>query len=75
MTLDPDTLTWTCMVCHDTRPDEMIQVAYRPMPGFIGTRPAADDFPGTRINVRYCKDRPACTEQAIASGPWLGSNK
>lgn len=57
------------MVCHDERPDEVIQVAYRPLPG------KEDLFPGISMHVRYCRDRAACTEQAIASGPWLGSYK
>lgn len=68
MTLDPDTLTWTCMICKEERPDNMIQVAYRPVAGM------EDQFPHTRFNVRYCKDRIGCAAEAIASGPWKGSN-
>lgn len=62
--LDFDRMTWTCMVCGDERPDAQIGVAYRPLRGM------EDGFPGTRVNVRYCTDRPACAATAHAEGPW-----
>jgi hypothetical protein len=47
-------LTWTCYVCHETRPDAEIAVlTYTPG---AGRR--------LRQNVRYCRDRVACVEGA-----------
>jgi hypothetical protein len=70
MTLDPDTMTWTCMVCGDERPDAAISVAHRPIPRL------EDLFPdGGHINVRYCSDRPVCAAEAHAEGPWISPKK
>lgn len=52
-----DKLTWTCHVCGDERPDQLISVR---------TRDISDRFhlpPGTaQENVRYCNDRAACVD-------------
>jgi hypothetical protein len=64
---DFDSMTWTCMVCGDERPDAVISVAYRPIPGL------EDRFPeGARVNVRFCNDRPDCAATAHGEGPWVG---
>jgi hypothetical protein len=57
-------MTWTCMVCGDERPDAAISVAHRPLRGL------EDRFPDARVNVRYCNDRPTCAAAAHAEGPW-----
>lgn len=57
-------MTWTCMVCKDERPDAAISVAHRPLAGLENA------FPGTRLNLRYCNDRPACIAEALEPGPW-----
>jgi len=52
MVFDPATLTWTCHVCHEERPDAAISVLSKPIevaPGVVATQ-----------NVRYCNDRPSC---------------
>jgi hypothetical protein len=46
------------MICGETRPDAKISVEHRPVKG------AADAFPETRVNVRYCNDRKECTDKA-----------
>lgn len=51
-------MTWTCMVCGDERPDALISVEHRPIPGLESM------FPGTRANVRYCNDRETCINGA-----------
>lgn len=47
--------TWTCHICGEERPDEMIAVR---------VHDTSEEFnlpPGTmKQNVRYCLDRPAC---------------
>lgn len=58
-------ITWHCHVCGSERPDELILVAHRPIPG-----PLADSFPEARCNVRYCSDNPDCVATATAGGPW-----
>jgi hypothetical protein len=58
-------MTWTCNVCGDERPDAMIGVAKRPGP-FLSER--VRPF----WNIRYCRDRPACVEYAQQDGEWLG---
>lgn len=58
-------MTWTCNVCGDERPDAIISVAKRPGPNLSDrVRPV--------WNIRYCNDRPACVEHAKAEGEWLG---
>lgn len=59
-------MTWTCMVCGDERPDSAISVAYRPTP-FPELQERAPD---SRVNVRYCNDRPECAGTATTEGPW-----
>ncbi len=59
-----DLVTWPCMVCRDERPDALIAVAHRPAPWF------EDQFPETRMNVRYCTDRADCVTIANAAGTW-----
>jgi hypothetical protein len=43
-------LTWTCHICGDERPDEMIGVFKHYHPG------------GLQENVRYCLDRAGCRQ-------------
>ncbi len=62
--LDLASMTWTCMVCHDERPDARINVAHRPIPGMEAR------FPDAETRVRYCNDRVACVATATADGPW-----
>lgn len=53
-------LAWTCHVCGDERPDELIAV-------YSSTWRARDGgLAGVEVkqNVRYCADRPACLEGA-----------
>lgn len=57
--LDFAAMTWT-----EERPEAKISVAHRPLRGM------EDQFPGTRVNVRYCNDRPACAAIAHEEGPW-----
>jgi hypothetical protein len=54
--------TWECMLCHRTRPDDAISVAWLPIVG------AEAEFPATRWNVRYCNDDPDC----VAAAPGYG---
>jgi hypothetical protein len=61
VTLDLDSMTWTCNVCGDTRPDALIGVAKRPGP-----------IPEALWNIRYCLDRLACAEFAQRPGEWAG---
>jgi hypothetical protein len=60
------TLTWTCMVCGDERPDAVISVTHRQLRGL------EEQFPAARWNVRYCNDRPQCAAAAHEPGPWTG---
>jgi hypothetical protein len=60
-------LTWTCMVCGDTRPDALIAVAHRPIEGL------EQYFPDSVCNVRHCTDRPACVADATAPGVWTAT--
>lgn len=53
MSLDFDSMTWTCHVCGDERPDAQISVATHQV-GFA------------EVNVRYCNDRSECTKKALA---------
>jgi len=56
MVFDPQTLTWTCHVCREERPDAQISVLSTPV-----------EFPNGVVatqNVRYCNDRPACVKGA-----------
>lgn len=62
--LDPDRLTWPCMVCGDERPDRAISVWHRQVKG------AENRFPGIRFNVRYCNDRISCATVASQPGVW-----
>jgi hypothetical protein len=68
--LDFASMTWTCMVCGDERPDAQIGVAHRPIPGHIFRTGQPPSFPDARVNVRYCLDRPVCVAEATADGPW-----
>lgn len=64
--LDPASMTWTCMVCGDERPDAAISVAQHEV------KHAGQIVPGATFNLRY--DRPACVEQATRPEPYvLGS--
>ncbi len=66
MCFDADTLSWTCHVCGDERPDAYIGVmsrwAYR-LPNRMSLV-----LPQNRIyfkqNVRYCRDRGECMAEA-----------
>ena len=57
MVFDPSTLTWTCHVCHEERPDAAISVLSTPIE--VAPRVMATQ------NVRYCNDRRACIEGAV----------
>ena len=61
MSFDPSSLTWTCHVCREERPDAKISVLVVPfeMNGVRGQQ-----------NVRYCNDRPECLEGA-AKVDWI----
>lgn len=48
-------LTWTCHVCGEERPDEKISVY---------SRDHVRNGVPIRENVRYCNDRPECAEGA-----------
>ena len=48
-------LTWTCHVCHETRPDRRISVLSKPG-AFHGLR--------YQQNIRFCNDRQACIDGA-----------
>lgn len=48
-----DSMTWTCHVCGDERPDAKISVAKHPLGIAV-------------VNVRFCNDRPDCAAKAIA---------
>lgn len=45
-------LTWTCSVCHETRPDAMISVVSHEINS------------STTLNARYCNDRTSCATMA-----------
>lgn len=53
-------MSWSCHICHDTRPDDKISVK---------TTDVSEDYNldhGTmKQNVRYCNDRSACMEAAL----------
>jgi len=60
-----DELTWTCHVCGDERPDELIAVHK--------TRWLRADRIVVQTNVRYCADRPACLAGApTVAARWMG---
>lgn len=54
-----DSLTWTCHVCGDERPDRAISVYKRDMSAKFNLPPGT-----VQQNVRYCNDRPECVEGA-----------
>jgi hypothetical protein len=53
--MDLGTLTWTCHVCDDERPDRFISVLQVHSPHLHH-----DGTPLCTVNVRYCNDRAAC---------------
>ena len=55
MVFDPRTLSWTCHICEEERPDEKISVCKKT--GYIYDTPVQQ-------NIRYCNDSPPC--EAIA---------
>lgn len=55
---------WTCHVCGDYRPDDLI--------GVVSTTRVRNNVEIIE-NVRYCRDRPACLEGAETK-TWLGPN-
>jgi hypothetical protein len=61
VTLDLDSMTWTCNVCGEERPDALVGVAKRQGP-----------IPEALWNIRFCIDRLACTAYAQAPGEWTG---
>lgn len=63
--LDMAAMVWTCMVCHEERPDAFISVAHRQIAGLEHMFPD-----GARVNVRYCNDRPSCSATAREQGVW-----
>jgi hypothetical protein len=64
VSLDFESMTWSCMVCKDERPDAAISVVHRPVAGM------EDMFPDARLNLRFCNDRPGCIETAHQPGPF-----
>lgn len=48
-------LTWDCAICHETRPDDKINVLKKKI-----------NWPGVNAveNIKYCNDREACIEGA-----------
>ena len=50
-------LTWSCHVCGDERPDEKISVASAHFP-------VGDGRSEGQVNRRYCNDRAACEAAA-----------
>jgi hypothetical protein len=50
-----DSLTWTCHICGEERPDRFISVR---------SKSAIDRVTGIRMteNIRYCNDKPSCWE-------------
>lgn len=50
------TLTWTCHICKQERPDECISV--------MKHQTTINGVPITQ-NVRYCNDRIDCADQAV----------
>lgn len=59
-----ENLEWPCGVCGAVRPDNKIDVAYRPLRGLEA------DFPDTRFNLKYCNDNYDCIAEAHGPGPW-----
>lgn len=56
--------TWTCHICKEERPDELIAVHTEKIASRLGPVSA---------HVRYCKDNPACQQAAPAlADHWLG---
>lgn len=64
MSLDMSKMTWRCDICRQERPDNKIDVAYRPLRGL------EDAFPDTRFNLKFCNDNYDCIAQAHGPGPW-----
>ena len=63
MTFDLDSMTWTCHVCGDERPDRFISVfKAKHMVGAVEVQ----------TNIRYCNDRPECAGGApeVADKLW-----
>jgi hypothetical protein len=61
----PTTLTWTCHVCGDERPDSMIAVAVHDLSADHGMPPGT-----IQRNVRYCADRRDCIRAAHEPTRW-----
>lgn len=57
MSTSPVDLTWRCHICHDERPDRLIDV-------MKSTIRLPDIEVPIQQNVRHCNDRPACIEAA-----------
>ena len=57
-------LTWRCDICKEERPDDKIDVAYRPLRGL------EDQFPDARFNLKYCNDKTDCKARAHGPGSW-----
>lgn len=64
-TIDLDTLTFTCMICGEWRPDAQISVQHRTIPDWDYER-----IPDAGVNLRYCNDRPGCVTAALIDAPW-----
>lgn len=54
-----ETMTWTCHICKEERPDSKISVHTKPLRGTNGvlSRTISE-------NVRYCNDKPSCAREA-----------
>ncbi len=53
-----DSLTWTCHVCGDVRPDDRIDVYRLDISKQFGLAKGS-----ATCNVRFCNDRPCCLEK------------
>ena len=51
-----DILTWSCHICKEERPDELIGVYKKPL--VINGQIMGEQ------NIRYCLDKPSCLEGA-----------
>lgn len=48
-------ISWICHICGERKPDRLIAVLSYPL----------KDLLGATGNVRYCKDKPECYQEAL----------
>ncbi len=58
--IDMRNITWTCHICGEERPDNMIAVHKTDLSSEHGLPPET-----MQQNVRYCKDKPDCFTEAL----------